>query len=161
MMGFSGREILLSALYAMIYGFTFSLAYEMVIIFSRTLKFLPNLIREIICAEKVLPSPSIKERIKSAKEGGTFAFFSVFLFFIGFLLLSYFSLDGQLRLYMMIIASAAFYIFNSAFCVVLRGLFTILFDTLVLAISTVIRILLLPIKRFVLSLKIRKNRKKQ
>ena len=99
MMGFSGREILLSVLYAFLFGLGYSLLYQLILISLEAVKSLPRLAREILGSEKIFPSPSIKKELKDRKFGAVFAFFSVFLFFVGFLLLSYLALDGQLRLY--------------------------------------------------------------
>ncbi len=157
MMGFSGREILLSVLYAFIFGLGYSLFYQLILISFETLKSLPRLAREILGSEKIFPSPSIKKEIKDRKFGAVFAFFSVFLFFVGFLLLSYLALDGQLRLYMLIISSASFYIFNSAFFVVLSNAFILLFDCLIFIFSTALRIIILPFRRLVLTVKNKKT----
>ena len=157
MMGFSGREILLSVLYAFLFGLGYSLMYQLILISLEAVKSLPRLAREILGSEKIFPSPSIKKEIKDRKFGAVFAFFSVFLFFVGFLLLSYLALDGQLRLYMLVISSASFYVFNSAFFVVLSNIFILLFDCLIFVFSTAFRIIILPLKRLVLAVKLRKK----
>lgn len=147
MIGFTSGEILISALCALAFGIVYSVIHQLALILSRVFKSLPDIIREIMQAEKLLPPPSVKERVKEEKEEGVFAFFSVIGFAIGFLLLSYYALDGQLRLYMLIISSASLYFANSTFFVFLRGLSTLLLDFFLFVLSTLLRLLIIPIKR--------------
>ena len=156
MMTFTGREILLSALYALIYGGGFSFVYQLLIILVRTVKAMPSLAVEILNADKIFPSPRVKNAINKGKEGALFAFFSVVLFFIGFQLLSYLALDGQLRIYMLALSSAAFYITNLAFYTFLRIICITLFDIIILLLSTAVRVLVLPVKKVASLIKRRK-----
>ena len=130
----------------MIYGLFFSLLYVVSTIICTTLKSLPALLKEIFFFDKILPTPSVKVIIKKNKNGGLFAFFSVLLFFIGFLFLSYFLLDGEIRLYMMALSSASLFLFYSAFCDILKGLFVFLFDGVLLLLSVAMRLLITPFK---------------
>ena len=149
MIGFTSREILLSVLFSAIYGVVFSVIYQLLITLFHVLKSTPDLIINILKSSKILPAPDVKCLVKDQKVGGGFAFFSVILYFLGFLLLSYLSLDGQLRLYMLVISSASLYISNLTFCVFLKELALFLLNLIVLLLSTVLRLVILPAKRLI------------
>ena len=146
MMGFSAREVLLSVVYSVAYGAAYSLIYK-------TLEFLINLIfvfPEYLCTqlreEKIISLISIKGKIKGRKNGPIFTFFSTLTYFTGFLLLSYFSLDGDIRLYMLILSSASLYIFNLTFCDFWHKILTTLFDIVFALLFAALRLVILPIK---------------
>ena len=128
MIVFSFTEILISLLYAVIFGLCFSIFYGVISVLYISLKSMQKLIYQIVFFDKILPSPSIKKEIKQGEKGPFFAFLSVLAFFLGFMLTSYFALDGDIRLYMLLLSSASFYIFYSAFCGVLKVGCVLLFD---------------------------------
>ena len=119
MIGFSGREILLSILYAAIYGAIFCVVIELVKTFIRVCKAMPK----ILCSD----FKNIKYYMLKEAEGDVFAFLCVFSFFLGYLLLSYFSLDGQLRLYMLIISSAVYFLSKMTFLKPLKSAISVVF----------------------------------
>ena len=147
MIYFSPVEILCSLLHAVVFGMGFSFIYQLFVVILRTVKSIPGLMNEILFAERIFPFPSVKGKIKEGEEGGMTAFLSVIFFFLGFLLLSYFSLDGRLRIYMLVVSSASLYVFNCTFSVILRAFFGNAFNLILALASTVIRCATLPFKR--------------
>ena len=146
MIVFSFTEILISLLYAVIFGLCFSIFYGVISVLYVSLKSMQKLIYQIVFFDKILPSPSIKKEIKQGEKGPFFAFLSVLAFFLGFMLTSYFALDGDIRLYMLLLSSASFYIFYSAFCGVLKVGCVLLFDAFLFVISTTLRSIIAPFK---------------
>ena len=147
MIGFSFDETVFSVLCAVIFGIGFCFFYTVNSIIFLSLKNMPKIFLEIIVFDKVFPSPSIKIGIKEGKTGGIYAFFSVVAFFIGYMLLCYFTLDGEIRLYMLVISSASFFLFYSAFCDISKTIFIFVFDLALCLISTVVRLMILPFKK--------------
>ena len=146
MIGFSEQELIISALYAVIYGILFSFAYRLFSILIHVIKEAPRLCSEVVFANKIFPAVKINSRLGNGKNGPISAFFSTVLYFIGFLLLSYFCLDGQLRVYMLVISSASLYVFNFAFFVILSRIAIILTDGILFLVSTAVRLVILPFK---------------
>ena len=146
MIYFSPAEILCSLLHAVVFGMGFSFFYQLFVAILRTAKSIPGLMNEILFAERIFPFPSVKGKFKEGEEGGMTAFLSVIFFFLGFLLLSYFSLDGRVRIYMLVVSSASLYAFNYAFSVILGAFFCNAFDLILAVASTVIRCVMLPFK---------------
>jgi len=159
MMVFSGKEIMLSVIYAIIYGFGFSLFYQALLVLSVSIKLLPNLFVEILRFERIMPPPSAKKNIKNGKSGPILAFFSVLLFFIGFIIISYIFLDGEIRVYMLFLSSASLFVLYSAFCDFFKNIFSFFFDLILLVVSTLIRSLVLPFKKIYIILNNKITRK--
>lgn len=159
MIGFSFLEIINSLLYSFIYGLGASALYVVVSNIYLILKSLPDLFYEIIIFDKILPSPNFKKCLKVGKKGPIFAFVSVFLFFIGFMLVSYFALDGEIRLYMLILSSAAFYVFYSTFYDILKNILIVVSNAFIFIISTTFRLAVMPFKimHYILNNKIARN----
>ena len=132
MMGFSGREVLLSCLYAIAFGVGYYLILEAFRMLSRFCKALPRMIR--------LEVKSVKNYMNRKTEGSFFTFFSVFLFFLGFLLLSYFALDGQLRIYMLILSTAVYFLLDFTFSAILEDAFSRL-------LAVALFIIILPVRK--------------
>ena len=146
MMGFSSIEILNSVLFAVIYGAFFAFIYESVRLALLVFKSLPKVCSEILVFEKIFPTPPITKAVKSAKTGRPFSFFSVLAFFFGFSVISYISLDGDIRLYMLILSSASFFLFYSTFWDFYRWLILSILDLIFIPLSVFFRCLLIPFK---------------
>ena len=141
MIGYTSSELLLSVLHAMIYGAIFSVIYQLaLLIYGLSLR------GALVVYDKFFSLPRLRGKLSLTDFGGIFAFFSLLGYFIGFLLLSYYSLDGQLRLYMLAVSSATFYCFNLSFCVILRNIIIFLLDLILAFLTLGVRIILLPIR---------------
>ena len=125
MMGFSASEILNSILYAIGFGLIFSAVYTVLILLSGVVGSIPKVGKEIIIFKKVFPLPDFKSCINFKKVSLPLRLLSVFLFTVGFILISYLSLDGVIRIYMLFFAFATFYLLNFAFFDFLSSIFLI------------------------------------
>ena len=146
MIGYTSYELIWSVAHALIYGAFFAFVYQLALILRGLIVSIPSLLCEVVFYEEFFVPPRLKDHIEGGKTGSLFAFFSLLSYFLGFILLSYYSLDGQIRLYMLAITSASLYIFNISFCVVLRAVITFLLDVLLVVVAITVRIILLPIK---------------
>jgi hypothetical protein len=149
MMGFTGEELLLSVLHALIYGAIFSAVYQMMRIAFDMILALPTACKDMLIYKNIFSVTDFNRYTSVDKRGWFFSFFSLIAYFLGFLLLSYYSLDGQVRIYMLLISSATFYAFNLSFCVVFRRIVLFLLGQILAIVTVALRIVLLPIKIFV------------
>ena len=146
MIGYTSSELLLSVLHAAIYGAIFSIIYQLaLLIYGLSLRG-ASMLCEMVVYDKFFSLSRLRGKLSLTDFGGIFAFFSLLGYFIGFLLLSYYSLDGQLRLYMLAVSSATFYCFNLSFCVILRNIIIFLLDLILDFLTLAVRIILLPIR---------------
>ena len=152
MMSFSFFEIITSLFYAIIFGLGYSLFYAVIFIIYLSFKDIPSLFCQIVVFDKILPSPSIKKGIKEGKCGPLFAFLSVLTFFLGVMFASYFALDGEIRLYMLVLSSASFYIFYLTFYDVFRTIFILLFDMILFVVTLSLRLIITPFKTLLYNL---------
>lgn len=117
MKGFTLAEIFESVLSALIYGGAFEVLCRILSIFSFALWAVVEApifsLREAIVKRRRKPTPSLfKSFLTLARElfCSIILIFKVTLFTLGFILLSYYSLDGELRLYMLILAFISRYL---------------------------------------------------
>ena len=78
-----------------------------------------------------------------------YVFFAIHLFWIGFMLLSYYALDGTLRLYMLAIAVLSFYIAKKSVCLPLKRLSYLICSFILDIITVILRIIFLPVKKII------------
>jgi hypothetical protein len=149
MMGFTGEELLLSVLHAVIYGGACSVIYCILKLLCDLPSSLGRVCKDIAVYENILSVKEPQRYVILGKRGWLFSFLGLIAYFVGFLLLSYYSLDGQVRIYMLLISSASFYVFDLSFCVVLRRIILFLFYQILAIVTVALRIVLLPIKIFV------------
>ena len=148
MMGFDSGEIARSLLWAIIYGAGYSFVLYLLSMLFGLLGSVRDASIKIIRFEKLFPLPSFSEFKISCHSSWGFTVFSVFLFATGFSLLSYLSLDGEIRIYMLILSFASFYLSKIAFSVIFSHLFAIAFRFFLVLISLPVRIILLLLLYF-------------
>ena len=150
MIYFDFREIVSSVLHSLIYGAFFS-------VFSLTFLVLKGFLGSAfraLCQIFVYNGSLFKTEWRGGKGwGAKFSSVSAFLFTVmfslGFIFLSYYSIDGQIRVYMLLIAVSVFLLVRFLFENRLRAIICRLFE-LVLSIFIIIsRIILLPFRNFV------------
>ncbi len=103
MIGFTMKEILASVIYALSYGCLFALSEVTVGGVARLVSVIKAFLRNRLHKSK----KTIEKKVSVKKTTGIVLPVKIFLFGIGFILLSYFALDGEVRLYMLAISSAA------------------------------------------------------
>lgn len=156
---YSLYEILASTLHAAIYGLAFALFTVLANATSKELARLIALPREIFCYNgKILEMPNLSFVFKSNGKTqriskGIFVFLSVFLFTLGFVLLSYYSLDGSIRLYMLAISIIVMicskpFLYKSIFILIDK-----LFKSFLVIFVITLRILTIPIVKFLIFIK--------
>lgn len=104
MIGFSMYELLLGALNSLIYGFCFSvISLFFDVIYKQSSKFIIHLSNAFKFKKGETGTRKPSKSIDN-KNSSLVAFLKVISFSLGFLLLSYYSLDGEIRLYMLLLS---------------------------------------------------------
>ena len=111
MIVFSLRQILLSCLYSAIYGFSFAVILIALLVLSDTLVLFFRAIRSVVAYEGRITALSAWDKDVKPRSRGWRPELAVgvgaFLYSVGYVLLSYYALDGAVRLYTFIIALLA------------------------------------------------------
>ena len=157
MITFTYAEIALSVIYAMLFGCVFAGVLSIICLLCDLVLKIPKMMKDIIVFEKILPAPSFDFLKSRRKDGGFIAFFSVILFTLGFLLLSYYTLDGIIRIYMLILSFAAFYLAKMTFLNVFERLLLFILTWVLKPFAVSVRLIIYPLKRFISWLKMRKK----
>ena len=155
---FSSREIAFSVLCALVYGCCFSVFSSLISVILGLFERIKKMPLDLIKYEKItsFDTPIRGNDSRKAKLGEKI--FNLFLFTVGFILLSYLCLDGILRVYMLFICSASFYLSKIAFSDFLSRALILLFDVLYRAFTIIFRVFFYPI--FFIARKIRTRVKK-
>ncbi len=146
MIAFSTYETIISVLYAALYGACFCILYSLMIILRNIINSLVDLMRNIVCYDKIFVLPKGIVSKNDRNIGAPFLFISVILYVIGIVLVSYAALDGIIRLYMIIISSALFFLLKNTFFSKLNKLFFVIFDYFMSFGCILMRIILFPAK---------------
>ncbi len=146
MISFSIHEILLSLGYAAGYGVAYSAIFSLCLLLRAIIFSSAEIVAEIFKFEKLFPLPSFKKHIKLSDRGAVFSFFSVIIFALGYVLISYFALDGVVRIYMLVLAFASFYLSKFALFDFLSRIFVWIFDKLLMLLCLCLRICFTPIR---------------
>ena len=154
MINFTREEILFSMLYAAVFGGGFAAFISCFNVISSAMATLPLIIKEIFVFEKIFSPPRFSEVDVKTKKGVIFTIFSILLFALGFSVLSYISLDGQIRIYMLILSSAVFYLSKITFLDIFARLILAVFKWILSLLSIVLRVLVYPLVFFVKRTKI-------
>ena len=139
---FTTLETVASIFSAAIFGAIFAILDTILKILSLEFNHILKIKKHVFCAANffsipkrdVLENPERKERNKFLGE--ICAFFKVLTFFIGFILLSYYALDGAIRLYLLLFAIGFFFLFRYASSATILKLTDSLFLFLYLYIKT-------------------------
>ena len=114
-MTFSTEELFTSVIFALAYGAIFAIAFSFIVVVKESLSVMIDMLKSALRYEKILPLPRFNNVKNDFKPGAFISVIAVFMFAVGFSLLSYMALDGQLRLYMLILSFALFYLSKNAF----------------------------------------------
>ena len=116
MIGFTLDEIIGSVFYAICYGFIFSLVEFLL---TLSYKIFTKVAYQL--TEKFKKGDNTRKKTESIhKKADKLLPLKIFLFGIGFCLLSYIALDGEVRIYMLILSSASLFISKLAFLRLLK-----------------------------------------
>ncbi len=146
MIAFTQREVAESIIYAIAFGALYAAVYSAMLLLRTIASDIPDIFHKMLKFDKILPIPDFKTVANNKKTGKIFAFLSVFLFSIGFCILSYTSLDGDLRLYMLVLSSASFYLAKMTFNNFLNKAFLFVFRLILRVITIVLRCFVKPFK---------------
>lgn len=146
-MGFSFSEILGAVLMCLCFGVGYALAFSLLSCLLGVIKAGRAFFTRIIDFERIFPLPTFRDLKISPYRGAVFSFLSVLLFAIMYSLLSYLALDGEIRLYTLIIYFASFYLSRIAFLGIFIKAFELIIRALMLLISLFVRMLLRLILR--------------
>lgn len=146
MMDFNSAEICLSVLYAIIFGFCFFILFSLMNICRDFLRGIIPYLKEAVRFKRIFPLPSFNIYLKEGRSSALFLIISILTFSLGFILLSYLTLDLQLRLYMLVIYFASFYVSYFAFFAFLKSVFLRISGLLLSLVCILLRVVIFPIK---------------
>ena len=150
-MYFSSEEILSSVISAILFGGAFAF---FCVLASNVFRQAVALIisgRQIFSYVGIFDVPRLEYEYRASKTGllsQMFAFFFTVLFGVLFILLSYYSLDGSLRIYMFLIFGSAFLAIYLTLNKYLTQIFDAIFSFIFKALVYAIRLVFLPTRCF-------------
>lgn len=152
---FTLEEILSSILSAALFGAVFAVILVVLAVVFKELQLILSLPWQVFSYQGSIKSkPTVRVLLpKSGKFSsfldGAAVFVKILLFTVGFILLSYHSLDGSVRIYMLIISLAAYFsvkmLLEMSIFILFDRLFTWLWHRLII----ILRIVTLPISRLI------------
>ena len=147
MIAFTVREVLFSLIYSLIFGSAFFVVSSLLGVLLRYACRFGELWHNVTSYGKIFEKPTkIRGRIAKWLESVE-SFVLTIIFFVGFILLSYYALDGSLRLYVFLTSLAAFY---SLHCILYSRFQAIIFsvlDAVYFAFVFIIRVATFPFLR--------------
>ena len=156
MIAFTTEEILLSIIYSIGFGVMFSCLYSASLGLISLLKSGSKIFAFFMVSASPFDGFKQKWGFRTYSPGPVHSFLSIILFAIGYSITSYVSLDGEIRLYTLIVSFASFYLSNSAFSIILNKIF-LKFLSLILALfSCSVRLILSPLCMLINAAKKRK-----
>lgn len=115
MIGYSFKEIVFSVICALAYGALFAMLSSFLSAMIQLARGIPKCIKTTVT---MVERPRFRDLKGGIPKGSAPYFLTpllMFIFALGFLLLSYFALDGSLRLYMLFLSFASLYLSKFAF----------------------------------------------
>ena len=155
---FDYNDVLLSMLYALIFGFSFAFVYSIILLIKRALVSLPSIVKDVFFLQKSITAKSFDYLLNNVIPGRLLLAFSIVIYGIGFFLLSYVVLDGQIRIYMLIISFAAFYLSKFAFYDLIFKILIRLCIVFLKGLTIVIRWIFHPIKKCLFAFRVQINK---
>ena len=147
MMTFSAGEIFSSVVYALIYGIAFAMMLSAIKAIKEGVSSSFEYLKKVSSNDNIFSLPRLKRVDFIHRTSAVAHALSILLFAVGFSLLSYLSLDGQIRLYMLILSFASFYMSKNAFSGFLKRIVFIALGIPVVLIAIALRITLKISKR--------------
>lgn len=145
MIVFTSQEIAFSLLCAVIFGVLFSVICSLMTVLFSLLKKIRTFPHDIIKYDKI-SSVTVSKTPSSAKKTSLAGkIFGIILFTVGFVLLSYLCLDGTIRVYMIFLSIASFYLSKVAFFDFLQKALIVLTDILYRYVVVIFRVFLYPL----------------
>ena len=149
MIDFDLKITLTSILFAVIFGVLYAVLYSVVYLLKSTFGCIPSIIRDIVSFDKILPLPRFEYLSTEGRLGGFLTSLLIILFGLGFSILSYISLDGQIRIYMLFFSFASFYLSKKVFFNIFIRFFFLLLSCFLILFSIILRVIILPIKMII------------
>lgn len=153
MMTFSAGEIFSSVVYALIYGIAFAMMLSVIKAIKEGIYASLEYLKNISKNDRIFSLPSLKRVNFMHRTGAVAHALSILLFAVGFSLLSYLSLDGQIRLYMLILSFASFYLSKIVFFDFLNKAIGFILSSAFFLLCPLVRMLIYPVKLLVRSAK--------
>ena len=108
-MHFSIGEIFISIICSLIYGALFFVFYTATVIIKVQLEDAKAIIKIAFVYDKIFKKPTINIGRSEKSCGNLLSFLLVSLFSVGFILLSYYALDGCVRIYVLLLSLFSFF----------------------------------------------------
>lgn len=147
---FSIQETYYSILSAAVYGCFFSFLCTICYLLTEYAKMLFFALKCTVIYDGSLFSHLSKSDIKKEADGGLeseiFAAIKTVIFFLGLLLVSYVSLDGDIRIYVVAVAACTFYLSDKLLVRFFTRALIFLFDKFIYVLTVFLRIILFPLR---------------
>lgn len=147
MINFSLEEIIRSILYASSFGILFSFLYTAIRLLKSILLTIPDVIRELFVFDRLFCTPDFKKSMLLMKNGRLMTFISILLFSLGLVTVSYLSLDGEIRIYVIVFSFASFYLANIVFLRIFLKVIIFILDLLLRVICIALRMMIFPFRK--------------
>lgn len=139
-------EIYFSIISALIFGLIFSALVSTFRLFFTLFNSVIYLLPKSILKKIDLKEITATFNLSLKKEGRVALFFKIVFLAIGFSLLSYFALDGEIRLYMVFFYSAAIFVSNIAFLALSKFILPPLVLLFLIPLRFLLKIIAIPSK---------------
>ena len=156
MMHFSMTEVLWSLIYALIFGGCFFLFYIAAVVLKSECKRITTLPRLIIKYDKIFEKQAINKSRTDCSLGAVTKASLVILYSLGFVLLSYYALDGCVRMYLLFLSITTFLFLKIVLEDIILRFIKSVFDSVFYLILILFRIAVFPFLRIFLNFKARK-----
>jgi hypothetical protein len=156
MIYFTAEEIYLSIIYSFIYGAGLALILTVFKVILGVRCAIGKYAESILHYERITKVENYCKYSKTTRYGRVYTVFSITMFFLGYLLLSYYALDGNLRIYTFLISLLSTRIFHRIIEPLISTLCCGLIHSLICPLVILLRIIMHPILKKMLS--VRKKR---
>ncbi len=156
MIHFSTGEMLFSLLYAIAFGVGFFLLFAAVSVLKKQIKRIAALPILLVRYDKILEKPTKNKSRNADEAGAAMTFIFVILFALGFILLSYYALDGCVRIYILLLALVGFILPKGLLYERLFLIFDRIFDLVFYVVTVALRVTVFPFLRLFLHFKTKK-----
>ena len=145
MIYFTTFEILCSIIYGALYGVLFAFLFSILGIIRFIISDILQCLKQIFIYKSIRDKIYFDSSFYNVCRSSAGVIFEIIVFTLGFIVVSYATLDGLVRGYMLIVISAAVYVSKNAFSLFFDKVFIKIFHVFLACIVKVFRVLLYPV----------------
>ena len=147
MIYFTTDEIWQSLLISAFYGILFATASGLFVSLKCTVFDVCDCLKQITIYKKLTNKVVFKQNSLVYSKSAAEIFLYIVAFFLGYVLTCYVSLDGVLRVYVLVIALISYFVFKKIFIDKIILIFRLIFRVLLSIFTIIIRIIAHPLRR--------------